>query len=134
VNVIVAGDRIDCLASKSFRYRPQLAVGSHADAGADRAPPGRGGGEEPRSRRAVRLEFESRDGELTALGPKARAEARRNFNAVLSKLELPNAKAAQRTIGRIAQLAALGQERFTSATTGRSDPVARMTAARMAAA
>ena len=46
---------------------------------------------------------------------------------------LPQAVAAKRTIGKIASLAAFGQERFTSAVTGRSDPVARMTAARMAA-
>ena len=83
---------------------------------------------------AVRLEFESRDAELTALAPDARAEARKSFNEVLSKLEIPQADAAKRTIDRIAQLAAFGQERFTSVTTGRSDPVARMNAARMATA
>jgi hypothetical protein len=36
-------------------------------------------------------------------------------------------------LGQIASLAAYGRERFNAATTGRSDPVARMTAARMAA-
>ena len=46
----------------------------------------------PARAEAVRLEFESRDGELTALGPEARAEARRNSNAIFSKLELPNAR------------------------------------------
>jgi hypothetical protein len=49
-------------------------------------------------------------------------------------LEVPQAVAAKKALDRIAQLAAFGQERFTSATSGRSDPVARMTAARMAAA
>jgi hypothetical protein len=83
---------------------------------------------------AVRLEFESRDAELVALGPEARAEARRSFNEVLSKLDIPQADAAKRTLDKIAQLAAFGEERFTSATTGRPDLIARMTAARMAAA
>ena len=82
----------------------------------------------------MRLEFESRDAELTALGPDPRAETRKSFNEVLSKLGIPQADAAKQTIDKIAQHAAFGQERFTSATTGSSDPVARMTAARMAAA
>ncbi len=59
---------------------------------------------------------------------------RKSFNEVLSKLEIPQADAAKRTIGKIASLAAFVQERFTSATSGRSDPVARMTAARLSAA
>jgi hypothetical protein len=68
------------------------------------------------------------------LGPDHRAAARRAFSEEFSKLEFPQAVAAKRTIGKIASLAAFGQERFTSANTGRSDPVARMTAARLAAA
>jgi hypothetical protein len=83
---------------------------------------------------AVRLEWESRDRELVALGPEQRQAARRAFDEEFAKLEMPQAAAAKRTIDKIAQLAAFGQERFTSATSGRSDPLARMTAARMAAA
>jgi hypothetical protein len=55
------------------------------------------------------------------------------YRAAFGKLEFPPAAAAKRTIGKIASLAAFGQERFNAATTGRSDPVAGMTAARMAA-
>ena len=69
---------------------------------------------------AVRLEFEARDGKLTALGPDARAEARRTFNAEFSKLELPNSRAATQAMARISQLAAYGKERYRSATSGRS--------------
>ena len=83
---------------------------------------------------AVRLEFESRDAELTALGPDARAKARRNFNAEFSKLELPDSKAATQRIAKITQLAACGQERYLSAQSGRSDPVARIDRCSMAAA
>jgi hypothetical protein len=90
--------------------------------------------EEPRQGRGRSLEFESRDAELTSLGPDARAEARRNFEAEFSKLELPDLAAATKAIARITQLAAYGQERYRSAQSGRSDPIARMTAARMAAA
>lgn len=50
------------------------------------------------------------------------------------KLELPDSRAATQAIAKITQLAAYGQERYLSAQSGRSDPVARMTAARMAAA
>jgi hypothetical protein len=83
---------------------------------------------------AVRLEFESREAELVALGPEQREAARRAFREEFARLEVPQAAAAKQTINKIAQLAAFGQERFTAATSGRPDPVARMTAARMAAA
>jgi hypothetical protein len=83
---------------------------------------------------AVRLEFESRDAELTKLGPEQREAVRRAFNEEFARLEIPQAVAAKKVVDKIGQLAAFGQERFTSATSGRSDPVARMTAARMAAA
>ena len=52
------------------------------------------------------------------LGPDQRAAARRAFGEEFAKLEIPQAVAAKKAIGKIAQLAAFGQERFTSATTG----------------
>jgi hypothetical protein len=75
---------------------------------------------------AVRLEFRGRP-------ERERQELRDRYSATFSKLEVPQAAAAKTTIGKIASLAAFGRERFNAATTGRSDPVARMTAARMAA-
>jgi hypothetical protein len=75
----------------------------------------------------VRLVFYSRPAH-------EREEVNGRYGAAFSKLEFPQADSAKRTIGKIASLAAFGEERFTSATTGRPDPVARMTAARMAAA
>jgi hypothetical protein len=74
---------------------------------------------------AVRLEFGGR---------KDGVEFRQRYAAAFAKIEAPDAAAAKRSIGKIASLAAMGRERFNAATTGRSDPVARMAAARMAAA
>jgi hypothetical protein len=78
-----------------------------------------------RSTRAVRLEFQSR---ADRNGVKDR------FAAAFAKVALPKSTAATKTIGSIKSLAGLGQERFNSLVSGRSDPVARMAAARMAAA
>jgi hypothetical protein len=76
---------------------------------------------------AVRLEFRGRP-------ERERNELRDRYVAAFSKLEPRQAAAAKQAIGKIRSLTALGQERFNAVTTGRSDPVARMNAARMAAA
>jgi hypothetical protein len=76
---------------------------------------------------AVRLEFSRRP-------ERERQEMMESFTAAFGAIDLPQVAAAKQASGKIASLAALGRERFNAATTGRSDPVARMTAARMAAA
>jgi hypothetical protein len=76
---------------------------------------------------AVRLEFSSRP-------ERERQELMASFTAALGAIDFPQVAAARQAAGKIASLAALGEERFSAVTTGRSDPVARMTAARMAAA
>ena len=62
---------------------------------------------------AVRIEFEGRPD---------RERPKDQYAAAFAKVELPNSKAAGPMIGRIASLAAMGQDRFISATTSRSDP------------
>lgn len=76
---------------------------------------------------AIRLEFSRRP-------EKERHELRDRYVQAFGAIEMPQVAAARQAVGKIASLAALGRERFNAATTGRSDPVARMTAARMAVA
>ena len=73
---------------------------------------------------AVRLEFASRQDT---------SEFREGYAAAFAKVQTPHADQVKATVGKVASLAALGRERFNYATTGRSDPVARMAAARLAA-
>jgi hypothetical protein len=97
----------------------------HSHRGTGRAPGGRRGREDLALAEAVRLEFQGRtDGQ----------EMKERYAGAFAKVPLPQYTAPKQTIGKIASLAALGQERFNAATTGRSDPVARMAAARLAAA
>jgi hypothetical protein len=74
---------------------------------------------------AVRLEFQARAD---------RDSVKDRFAAAFARVALPKSTAATKTIGGIKSLAGLGQERFNLAVSGRSDPVARMAAARLAAA
>jgi hypothetical protein len=74
---------------------------------------------------AVRLEFQGRAD---------RDSVKDQFAAAFSKVALPNSVAATKAIGSIKSLAGFGQEKFNSAVSGRSNPVARMAAARMATA
>jgi hypothetical protein len=74
---------------------------------------------------AVRLEFQGRAD---------RDAVKERFAAAFAKVALPRSAAAMKTIGSIKSLAGFSQERFNSAVSGRSDPVARMAAARMAPA
>jgi hypothetical protein len=76
---------------------------------------------------AVRLEFSGRP-------ERERQELTHRYSGAFEKLQVPQVVAAKQALGKIASLAALGEERFTSLTSGRSDPVARMTAVRLAAA
>lgn len=72
---------------------------------------------------AIRLEFTSRrDSEAF----------RDRYKATFGKVNLPRSKAARDLLGQIRSKSALAQERFLGAIVGRSDPVARMAAARLA--
>jgi hypothetical protein len=85
------------------------------------------GAKSPAMAEAVRLEFSRRP-------ERERQEVMDSYAQAFRALELPRVASAKEAAGKIASLAALGRERFNATTTGRSDPVARMTAARMAAA
>jgi hypothetical protein len=74
---------------------------------------------------AVRLEFQGRAD---------RDSVKDRFSAAFTRVALPKSAAATKTIGSIKSLEGFGRERFYSAVSGRSDPVARMAAARLAAA
>lgn len=73
----------------------------------------------------VRLEFRAREDTADFL---------EGYAAAFDKVQTPHAAQVKATVGKVASLAALGRERFNYATTGRSDPVVRMAAARLAAA
>jgi hypothetical protein len=76
---------------------------------------------------AVRLEFSGRP-EIE------RNSLMASYTAALGAIDLPQVAAAKQALDKIASLAAVGQARFVAITSGRSDPVALMTAARTAAA
>jgi hypothetical protein len=75
-------------------------------------------------------------GSRLRMGPKQREQPDMPMKVIsaLPKVELPRSATAKQTIGRIASLAGLGQERLNSAVSGRSNPVSRMAAARLATA
>lgn len=74
---------------------------------------------------AVRLAFHGRTD---------RESVRDRFTAVFAKVKTPNADAVKTALGNVASLAGLAKERWNSAISGRSDPIGRLNAARLAAA